>query len=263
MSAHHRFFLQPELTQSDELVLRGAEAHHALHVLRIQPGMAVVVLNGAGDKLDCTVGQTMRQSVILIVRGRKAVAPLPYRVTLLQAIPKSKTIELIIQKAVELGACRVVPLLSERSSAHLNAEAARARSDKWRAIAIAAIKQCGSAWLPQIDAPVTPASFLANGETFDLSFIGSLHERAQHPRTHFQEFSAKRQHTPRSLAIWVGPEGDFSPAELSAIQRAGALPVTLGPLVLRSETAAFYCLSIVNYELQWAYRCGNQGAGLQ
>ena len=99
---------------------------------------------------------------------------------------------------------------------------------------------------------MTPAQFLAQKEIFDLSLVGSLQTDRRHPRDCFQEFKAQHGHLPQSIGIWIGPEGDFELDELKAIQAAGALPISLGQLVLRVETAAIYSLSILNYELQSA-----------
>ena len=156
--------------------------------------------------------------------------------------------ELIVQKATELGAHRIVPILSERTVPQVTVDSAKI--GKWAATAIESIKQCGSFWLPRVDAPLTTQAFLARGEKFDLSLIASLQGGARPPREHFDLFRAERNCPPKSVSVWVGPEGDFTPAETNAIRAAGALPITLGPLVLRSETAAIYCLSVIHYELQ-------------
>ena len=168
---------------------------------------------------------------------------------LLQAVPKGKIIESIIQKAVELGARRIVPLLTERVVTHLDGEDAGNKRDKWQQVAVEAIKQCGAAWLPKIEAPMTIDQFRARPETFDLSLVGSLQKERRFPRECFREFQAKHQRLPQSVGVWIGPEGDFTPDELKAILAGGALPISLGRLVLRVETAAVYCLSILNYEL--------------
>ena len=246
----HRFHLPPSQCHDSSLTLSGAEAHHGLHVLRLRRGERVVVLDGAGHEFLCETRELTSDTIQLAVTQKINAPPLPSQITLLQAIPKGKIIESIIQKAVELGAWRIVPLLSERVVAHLDPESAEEKAAKWRALAIEAIKQCGSAWLPQIDAPLTPKAFLARGEKFDLPLIASLQPDSRHPREFFKSFLAEHKRLPRSLSIWVGPEGDFTPAEMSAAKSAGALPITLGRLVLRSETAAIYCLSILNYELQ-------------
>jgi len=246
----HRFYLPPSDCQDNTIALTGAEAHHALSVLRLGPGERVVVLDGAGHELLCDVRDTAGGRLELTVRQRNPLTLLPCRLTLIQAMTKPKSMEIIVQKATELGATRLVPVLSERSVAQLDGEAAGRKTEKWRAIAIEAIKQCGSPWLPAIDEPVKPGVFLARGEGFDLTLLASLQPGAMHPREVLQAYQAEHGRPPRQLAVWVGPEGDFTPAELGAIRGSGAQPVTLGPLVLRSETAAIYCLSFLSYELQ-------------
>jgi len=127
-----------------------------VHVLRLRPGDRVTVLDGAGTELLCEVRESKPDKVKLTVVEKLSIAPLPYQVVLLQALPKGKIIESIIQKATELGVFRVVPLISERVvAAPLDQQAALKKAEKWRLVALEAIKQCGSAWLPQIDPPIT------------------------------------------------------------------------------------------------------------
>jgi 16S rRNA (uracil1498-N3)-methyltransferase len=246
----HRFYLPPAECQQQPLTLSEREAHHALHVLRIQPGERVAVLNGVGEELLCEVQEAGRRAVTLRVVQTHTLGRLPYSVTLLQALTKGRTMEMIVQKATELGTHRIVPILSARSVAQIEADDAANKMDKWEATAIEAIKQSGCAWLPRVEPPQTPQAFLARGDKFDLSLIASLQRDTRHPREHFESFLAESKRRPASVCIWVGPEGDFTPAEFNAIRVSGALPITLGRLVLRSETAAIYCLSIINYELQ-------------
>lgn len=232
------------------LVLTGGEAHHALHVLRSRPGEQATILDGAGQETLCRVEAVDRTRVHLKVIERKLhPAPL-WQVTLCQAVPKGKIIEGIIQKATELGAREIVPLLCERVVPELDAEAARDKQSKWQSVAIEAIKQCGSPWLPRVLLPITPVDFLAQPERAELALVASLQPGSCHPREYFKAFRHKFERAPKSIQIWVGPEGDFTPGEVEQIQAAGAFPITLGPRVLRTETAAIYCLSVVNYELQ-------------
>ncbi len=245
-----RFYLAPDQCADAALFLAGREAHHAIHVLRLRPGDEVTVLNGAGAEFRCEVQEYERDKVKLAVTEKITVPPLACQITLLQALPKGKIIESIIQKATELGVFRIVPLLSERVvAAQLESKALRNKTDKWRLVAIEAIKQCGSAWLPQIESPVTPKQFLARQEKFELPLIASLQSDSRHPREYFRAFYEKSGRMPRSICIWVGPEGDFTPEEVASVTASGALPVSLGHLVLRTETAAIYCLSILNYEV--------------
>jgi 16S rRNA (uracil1498-N3)-methyltransferase len=246
----HRFYLPPEACDRSPLALADREAHHALHVLRVRTGEKVMVLDGAGRTLVCEVRLQNREEIILVVIDSKWAPPPPCRITLIQALPKGKVIESIIQKATELGVHRVVPLLSERTATLLRGERAFGKAQKWSLTAIEAVKQCGNPWLPRIENPVALGDFMDRREKFDLALVGSLQGDGLHPRHYFQAFRDTRGRAPETACVWVGPEGDFTPAEISTIKASGALPITLGPLVLRSETAAVYCLSILNYELQ-------------
>lgn len=249
----HRFYLTPSQCKDKTVVLTGDEAHHALNVLRVRQGERLMVLDGAGLELLCEAQKPEGSQLKLTVMQRNIVPPLPYQITLLQAIPKGKIIEGIIQKATELGVHRIVPLLSDRVTTQLDDESAGSKAEKWQHIAIEAIKQCGNAWLPQVEAPVTPKAYLARAEKFELPLIASLQSDCRHPREYFKTFYNEKKRMPKSVCVWVGPEGDFTPAEMSAVKSAGVLPITLGRLVLRSETAAIYSLSVLNYELQSKY----------
>jgi 16S rRNA (uracil1498-N3)-methyltransferase len=248
----HRFYLPPERCAGAALRLDGREARHALRVLRVKYGEMVSVLDGIGNEFLCTVDNCSRDAVALSVSLKNFTPSPPCPVTLLVAVPKGKIIEDIIQKSVELGASCVVPLLTERVATHLDDEAAADKTDKWQQVAIEAIKQCGALWLPKIETPVTIGKFLARPERIELSLVGSLQTARRHPRECFEEFQARHGRGPQSAAVWIGPEGDFTLEELKAIENSGAQPVTLGKLVLRVETAAVYCLSILNYELNHA-----------
>jgi 16S rRNA (uracil1498-N3)-methyltransferase len=246
----HRFYLPPERCAGESLRLDEREAHHALNVLRLKHGELVAVLDGIGNEFMCTVKDVSRNAVTLSVSLKNFVPALPCSISLLVGIPKGKIIESIIQKSVELGARRVVPILSERVVTQLDDEDAENKRDKWQNVAIEAIKQCGAARLPKVEAPVTIAQFLARKERFDLSLVGSLQKERRHLREALREFETRQKRLPQSAGVWIGPEGDFTLDEMTAIKNSGAQPITLGNLVLRVETAAIYCLSILNYELQ-------------
>ena len=246
----HRFYVPPEECTGPEIELTGREAHHAAQVLRVRRGDSVHVLDGAGQDLACTIRDHGRDRVQLEVVERRSVPPPACEITLLQGLPKGKLFEAIIQKSVELGARGIIPLMTERVVAHFDREDGAAKTERWRMVAIEAIKQCGSAWLPTVEEPITPQRFLERGQSPELSLFGSLQFNARHPRHYFQSFERSHQRRPKSVSVWVGPEGDFSPGEVAALESASILPITLGPLVLRTETAAAYCLSVVNYELQ-------------
>lgn len=246
----HRFYLPPAECQGERLSLSDREAHHAIHVLRMKRGDAAVVLDGVGSILDCEVAEVGKRQCVLQVVKRSYHRQQPFLITLIQAIPKGKAMEGIIQKATELGTHRIVPLVSERTNVFLDGDSAGAKQSKWQQTAIEAIKQCGSPWLTTVAAPTTPAEQCSSAEKFDLSLIASLQPDSTHPREVLARCRLAPPGTQQACAIWIGPEGDFSPEEYRSIQANGAIPISLGPLVLRSETAAIYSLSILNYETQ-------------
>ena len=246
----HRFYLPPDQCQDTSLLLTSREAHHARHVVRVRRGEHVTVVDGKGHEFLCEVQECDRDQVRLAVVEKRFQPAPPSQVTLLQAVPKGKIMEAIIQKATELGVSRVVPLLTERVVGQVDAKEAVHKVEKWRLVAREAIKQCGSAWLPEVEPPSALDQFFARKENFDLPLIASLQSGSRPAREYFRGFQAQRGRLPGSVCVWIGPEGDFTPDETEAIKSHGALPITLGRLVLRTETAAIYCLSILNHELQ-------------
>jgi len=245
----HRFFLPPDNCRSETLRLTGREAHHALHVLRLKCGERVTVLDGSGYEFFCDVITATKDSLTLTVKEKKFTAAPPCAISLFVAVPKGKIIEGIIQKAVELGAHSIVPLLTERVVTQLDGDGAESKREKWQQVAVEAIKQCGAPWLPVVDAPVVLPEFLARTKLPELSLVGSLQTERRHPRKVLAEFQSQHGRAPQSVGVWIGPEGDFTLTELQAIAAAGGKPITLGPLTLRVETAAIYCLAFLNYEL--------------
>lgn len=246
----HRFYLPPEECRGEVLTLTDREAHHAARVLRLRRGDPTVVLDGAGKSFHCEVAEVNRDGVSMTIKRTEESPAPPCAITLVQAIPKGKILDSIIQKATELGVRRVIPLLSERVVTQIDEDNAESKTGHWQTVAIEAIKQCGSPWLPQIEPAVKQKDLLARREAFDIWIVASLQPGSRHPSEWFREFREREHREPRSACVWVGPEGDFTADEISRVIEAGAKPVTLGRLVLRCETAATYCLSILNYETQ-------------
>ena len=252
----HRFYLPPAAwNHQDDLTLDAGESHHALNVLRLKPGERVVAFDGRGREVTAEIApESAKSAVRLRPRGAPAkTAPLPCRITLAQAVPKGKNMDFIVQKAVELGAGEVAPLLSDRTVTRLDTpEEAAAKREKWQTVAVEAAKQCGQNWLPDLGLPMSPKEFFQGRgpREFDLMLVASLQNDARHLREWLGEFrDGHGGATPKSALVLVGPEGDFTPAELGLARSAGCRPITLGPIVLRVETAALYCLSVLSYEL--------------
>jgi 16S rRNA (uracil1498-N3)-methyltransferase len=241
----HRFYL-PDFQQ---LVLADGEAHHCIHVLRLKVGDTLNVFDGRGHEARCVIAEIVKKTVRLTLLQQSSTPPPRRRITLGQAIPK-KSMDLIVEKATELGVAAIAPLVSERTMVQLDEDSKK--PGRWRDIALEACKQCGNNWLPEIQPLQKAQNFLASPGKFDLKLIASLQTGAKPLKTVLSNTPALQHSSAPSVLILIGPEGDFTPAELGLAKSAGCLPLSLGPLVLRSETAALYTLSILHYELQSA-----------
>lgn len=267
-----------------EIRLGAEESHHLVAVNRCSRGDPVVAFDGRGREWQCTCADPAKGAAVLAVKSTHEAPARPHAITLAQALPKGTTMDEIVRQATELGAARVVPLLTERTQVHLDGERAEKKIEKWRVAAVEAAKQCGNPWVPEI-APLTkldallrwasappttrganvsgePAAARANTPVaagdggdhlghlaFDLKLVASLHAGAKPLREVLQPWRAHHGRAPGRVLWLVGPEGDFSPAEMTACVMAGCVPVTLGPLVLRCDTAAIAALSVLGHEL--------------
>lgn len=248
----HRFHLPPAACRGVRLTLEGAEAAHASRVLRLGIGETVTVLDGTGGELVCRIEAVSRNSVGLEVVERRFHPRPPTAVVLLQAVTKARSMEVILQKATELGASEIIPVLAERCVPEFRPREAGRKAEKWQVVAVEAMKQCGTPWLPVVHPP-TPfcERVRESGQPGDgLALLGDLAPGTPPARVMFARQRQSPAWPPRTIRLWIGPEGDFAPAEYEAIRARGAVPMSFGPRVLRSETAAIYGLSIIAHELQ-------------
>lgn len=238
----HRYYVAPEAWAVPGFWLDAAESHHAVNVMRAKVGDQVVVFNGLGLEATVEIVIARTSGVQLRKLSEKQTPQSPCRITLGQAIPKGKNMELIVEKATELGAAAIVPFLTDRTVVRYDAAEGLAKRQKWQRVAIEAAKQCGQNWLPTVHAPIGLKAFFGSARAFSLMLIASLEADAQPLRT------LKHCHRPRSALILIGPEGDFSPGELALAKAVGCRPMSLGPITLRTETAALYSLSVLSHE---------------
>jgi 16S rRNA (uracil1498-N3)-methyltransferase len=245
----HRFYVSPEDWNPNSLSLSESEAHHARDVLRMKRGDRVVLFNGRGREVTAEIVDLAGDEIRLRKLHETETPQLRCRMTLGQAIPKGKNMDLIVQKAVEIGAAEIAPLISERTIVDLDQKEAEQKRAKWQQIAIEAAKQCGQNWLPTVQTPRKLKEFFAQRGSSDLRLIGSLQPDAIHLKKILADYTEQHQDRPKNVLMMVGPEGDFTPAELALAKSNGCQPITLGPIILRVETAAIYCLSVLSYEL--------------
>lgn len=234
-----RFHLPPEAWTS-EPALSGDEARHLSQVLRIKPGESVIVFDGQGRRASAKVLSVSRDHVPLEIG--EAVSPdrTGPQIVLAQAIPKGKNMDLIVQKSVELGIAGIHPLVTKNTVV----QPGEGKSDKWRRTALEACKQCGQDRLPHITEPISFNAWLEREAALPgLKLLASLHPGA----VPFRE-TLRSHPQPGRVVIAVGPEGDLTREEADAAVAKGFIPITLGDIILRVETASLFCVSAVRYE---------------
>ncbi|HEV3272592.1 MAG TPA: RsmE family RNA methyltransferase [Candidatus Methylacidiphilales bacterium] len=232
----------------DRGLLDAEQSHHCAQVMRQGVGDLFAVFDGHGTEAKARITEIARDQVKFQVLA-KAVSPRPaHPVWLAQALTKAKSMDLIFQKATELGVSELAPLQSDHSVAHVEDEKAEARVEKWQKLTVEAAKQCGQNWLPVVHPPSAPKDFVTAIPKGAVKLIASLQPEARPLK------AALREHLPglksgAPIIVMIGPEGDFTPAEIGQARSAGFIPVSLGKIILRAETAAFFALSAIAYEL--------------
>jgi 16S rRNA (uracil1498-N3)-methyltransferase len=233
-----RFHLPPESWHAS--VLTGDEARHLSQVLRIKPGESITVFDGFGRRAQAEVTEVSRDRIALCIHEAQSPPTARPSIHLAQAIPKGKNMDLIVQKAIELGVAAIHPLVTK----HTIVQPGDGKSDKWRRTALEACKQCGQDTLPLISDPQPFARWIATqGEVSCLKLIASLAPGARPLRDVLQDHADTAE-----AILLVGPEGDFTAEETCAAITAGFIPVSLGEIVMRVETATFFCISALRYE---------------
>lgn len=235
----HRCYIETDRWTQVPLTPSAEEAHHILHVLRAHDGDRIRIFNGNGQEADAILKQTNDdESLVLDVLARQAAPQRALAITLLQAVLKGNRMELLIEKATELGVSRIVPVMTQRVIPRYNATQGRQKRERWERIAVSAAKQCGTPWLPAISPPTPLETALA--DTRGPVLLGSLGDGTRPLGAVIQELTAA---SPSAVTVIIGPEGDLTPEETRQICDGGALPVSLGDLTLRAETAAIYTVS--------------------
>jgi len=242
------------------VVLSPEESHHLARVLRVEAGQELTLFDGQGTRAEGVVDTVTKKEVTVRITARETVPPPAVEITLIQAVCKPDRFELILQKATELGIRRIQPVITQNAS--LPAGKIEKMAERGEAIIRNAAQQCGTVWLPEF---LPLQKFSAVAVKADAVFIGSLHPNAKPFREVFHPSAAREAPLSRgndqrewqslhkskikTAALLIGPEGDFTEEEVNAAVAVGAIPVTFGNQILRTETAAIFGLSVLAYEL--------------
>ena len=243
----HRFFVEPSQIKEKEIIITGPDVNHIRNVLRMRTGEEVLVSNGQGTDFHCKLTDICEASVTASMMWRlDGNAELPCPITLFQGLPKGDKLEWIIQKCVELGAVRIVPMRTRRAVVKLDAKKEQARQKRWTGISKSAAKQSGRGMVPKIGPVLDFSQAVREAAELDVCLIPyELAEDMEHTR---EICSAIRPG--QSVGILIGPEGGFEEAEVAEAIEAGAKPITLGQRILRTETAGMALISVLAYLLE-------------
>ena len=229
-------FLSPEELSKEEVIITGNQSKH-LSVLRVKKGEIITVFDGLGYKYDCKILQINKKNFIVEKLCKAPYsAESPVSITLAQGIAKGEKMDLIIQKATELGVNKIIPLITERSQVRHTA-----KIERWRKIAISAAEQSCRGKVPEINEPVSLDVFL---NVQHIGIIFHEEEKGKHLKQTLKDFKDSKE-----ITLLIGTEGGFSKEEVNAAVEKGFMEASLGPRILRTETAAIKAISIIQYEL--------------
>jgi len=236
----HRFFVAPDVlgdgAVGGDVRLTGPTAHQIAHVLRLRPGAAVTLLDGAGWACEVKLTEVGRDQVRAEIAARRLAGGEPrLKVTLYQGLARATKLELVLQKGTEVGVSAFVPMVTRRSVVSSLAEASGLKLERWRRILTEAAEQSGRGRVPHLAAPVLFEH--ACEQVTGLSLIPWEGERRRGLREVVRERFAGAAGGPFGINLFVGPEGGFDPAEVELARGYGVIPVSLGPRILRTETA--------------------------
>ena len=246
----HRFYVPDAAASGKHFKLPEAESKHAVQVLRLDVGDVLMVLDGKGNKWECSIVSAGKKSVGVDVLKHSFIPAPSVPVDVYVPLAKGKAMDLIVQKVTELGAARIIPVSTEHCVTQLDQEQGEDKVGKWAQIAIEALKQCANAWLPEITTPIPLVqSFQEHHAANRLNLVAALTPDTTSVRKQFDCYHKSHGQAPQRVGIWVGPEGDFSPSEYDLLQNSGIKAVTLGGNILRCETAIISLLAICQQEL--------------
>lgn len=241
----HRFLVSPDAVEGRRVSLPGRVCHQIYRVLRLRPGDRVVVLDGTGWEMEVVLTQVGGERALgEVVERRPAGGEPDAQVVLYQSMLKRDNFEWVLQKCTELGVVEFAPVISQRTVMRKVSDVKEGKMRRWRRIIAEAVEQSGRGRVPVLRRPVTfEEAVVRPGAEVDLPLIPWEEERGRTMR------GAVGGGTPSSVSVFIGPEGGFTADEIALAEEHGVLPVTLGPRILRAETAAVVATSLIMHEL--------------
>lgn len=240
----YKFFVEPEQIVEDTVFITGEDVNHIVHVLRMKKGEQVLVSTSNDREYLCEITALEEEAVqlkLLDVYGSNR--ELPIEVTLYQALPKGDKMETVIQKMVELGAVRIVPVVTKRCVVQLDQKKAAKKVARWNAISEAAAKQSKRNKIPEVMMPMSFAEALLDAKKLEAALIPYENAEGMEQARSMVDEAAKK----RSLGIFIGPEGGFTEQEIEKSQQNGVKPISLGHRILRTETAGMMLMSVIMF----------------
>ncbi len=242
------FFVKPSQIQGRDIIITGSDVNHIKNVLRMRPGEELSVSNGAdGKEYRCGIEEFREESVLCRLRFVKEDGlELPSKIYLFQGLPKADKMELIIQKAVELGVYEVIPVAAKRSVVKLEEKKAAVKQARWQGIAEAAAKQSKRRVIPQVHTVMSMKEAVGYAAGMDIRLIPyELAEGMGRTKELIASIAPGQ-----TVAVFIGPEGGFEEKEIQEAMAAGIMPVTMGRRILRTETAGLTMLGWIMYQLE-------------
>lgn len=244
----YQFFVEPSQIQGNRIVITGSDVNHIRNVLRMKVGEELAISNGTdGKEYRCGIEEFTEDEIVCTLRFVKEDGvELPSRIYLFQGLPKADKMELIIQKAVELGVYEVIPVAAKRAVVKLDEKKAKSKLARWQGIAEAAAKQSKRGIIPQVQSVMSMKEAVAYAQNMEVRLIP--YELAEDMSKTKEIISALQPG--QSVAVFIGPEGGFEEKEIAEAMEHGIVPITLGKRILRTETAGFTVLSWLMYHLE-------------
>ena len=243
----HHFFVTPQQVKGNCIYIEGSDVNHIKNVLRMKIGEELEISDGDNKKYLCQIGSMTSEEVCVTIKEeRSADTELPSKIYLFQGLPKSDKMELIVQKAVELGAYEIIPVATKRAVVKLDEKKASKKVERWNGIAESGAKQSGRSVVPKVTDVMTWKQAMEYARDLDVVLIPyELAEGMEETREMIGGIQPGQ-----SVGIFIGPEGGFETSEIESAMEYGAKPITLGKRILRTETAGLTTLSILMYHLE-------------